>query len=325
MTGSPFAQSRIAARSFDPEAVRAAMRPLEFSGLSVSGGAEQDYFAFYGIDFAHRVPGVTHHFGRLAANGFEIACHFYELAAARGTCILLHGYFDHAGLYGALIGHCLRQGRSVLIWDLPGHGLSDGPQASIHDFEDYTDVLAAVLEHHRDRLPGPLYAIGQSTGGAVLMSWAFRKCRSAAECPFARIALLAPLVRPARWHHVNLLYRVLRPFRRGVRRKFMANSGDSEFLAFVQNDPLQSATLPVQWVGAMRRWIHAFREHPVTDFAPLIIQGSADETVDWKWNLPMIREKFPRAEVRMIPGARHHLVNEAEALRGEVFSLLGLD
>ena len=39
----------------------------------------------------------------------------------------------------------------------------------------------------------------------------------------------------------------------------------------------------------------------------------------------MIREKFPRAEVRMIPGARHHLVNEAEALRGEVFSLLGLD
>jgi alpha-beta hydrolase superfamily lysophospholipase len=318
------AQSRLLARSFDPEAVRAQMRPLEFSGLSVAGGAEQDYFAFYGIDFAHRVRGVTHHFGRLAAAGFEIACHFYELAGARGTCVLLHGYFDHAGLYAHLIAHCLRAGCSVLIWDFPGHGLSDGPQASIHDFEDYTDVLAAVLEHHRDRLPAPLYAIGQSTGGAVLMSWAFRKCRSAATCPFARMALLAPLVRPARWRTVNLMYTLLRPFRDGVRRKFMDNSGDADFLAFVRADPLQSRMLPVQWVGAMRQWIRDFREHPVTDFAPLVVQGDADQTVDWRWNVPMIRQKFPRAEVRVLPGARHHLVNETRELREKVFAALGL-
>jgi len=321
----PLRQSRIAARAFDPAAVRAAMRPLGFSGLSVVSGVEQDYFAFYGIDFAHRIAGVTHHFGRLAASGYEIACHFYELARARGTCVLLHGYFDHAGLYARLIEHCLRHGYGVLIWDLPGHGLSNGPQASIHDFEVYTDVLAAVLDHHRDRLPAPLHAIGQSTGGAVLMSWAFRKCRSAAECPFARIALLAPLVRPARWHHVTLLYTVLRPFRSGVPRKFVPNSGDAEFLAFVQNDPLQSRFLPVQWVGAMRRWVRDFRAHPVTDFAPLIIQGSVDETVDWKWNIPMIRQKFPHAELRMIEGARHHLVNESRALREQVFAALALD
>jgi alpha-beta hydrolase superfamily lysophospholipase len=123
---------------------------------------------------------------------------------------------------------------------------------------------------------------------------------------------------------VNLLYTVLRPFRSGVRRKFMPNSGDTEFLAFVQNDPLQSTTLPVQWVGAMRQWIRAFREHPVTDFAPLIIQGSADETVDWRWNIPMIRQKFPHAQLRMVDGARHHLANEVRHLREEVFALLAL-
>jgi alpha-beta hydrolase superfamily lysophospholipase len=324
VTDSALAQSRITARSFDPEVVRAQMRPLEFAGLSVAGGAEQDYFAFYGIDFAHRVPGVSHHFGRLAANGFEIACHFYELAGARGTCVLLHGYFDHAGLYGHLIEHCLRRGYNVLIWDLPGHGLSTGAQASIHDFEDYTDVLAAVLDHHGARLRAPLYAIGQSTGGAVLMSWAFRKCRTAAECPFARMVLLAPLVRPAHWRSVNLSYTVLRPFRDVVARKFMDNSGDGDFLAFVRSDPLQSRWLPIKWVGAMRRWIRAFRDHPVTDFAPLIVQGNADETVDWQWNVPMIRQKFPRAELRMVEGARHHLVNEARPLREEVFTALGL-
>lgn len=324
MSDGTLAQSRIAVRGFDPGLVRAQMQPLAFGGLSVAGAAEHDYFAYYGIDFAHRMRGVTHHFGVLPAAGFEIACHFYELAGARGTCVLLHGYFDHAGLFGHLIGHCLERGYSVLIWDLPGHGLSNGPRASIRDFEVYTDVLAAVLDHHRERLPAPLHAIGQSTGGAVLMSWAFRKCRSAAECPFARIALLAPLVRPARWRSVNLIYTVLRPLRDGVERKFMANSGDAEFLSFVRGDPLQSRRLPVQWVGAMRQWIREFSEHPVTDFAPLIVQGDADETVDWRWNLPMIRQKFPRAEVRMLPGARHHLVNEVQELRQEVFAALGL-
>lgn len=318
------AQSRLAPSGFDPAAVRSALRPLEFSGLSVASGAEIDYFAYYGIDFENRVPGVTHHFGTLAANGFAIACHFYEQRRSRGTCVLLHGYFDHAGLYAHLIEHCLRQRYSVLIWDLPGHGLSDGPQASIHDFEDYTDVLAAVLEHHRERLPAPLVAIGQSTGAAVLMSWAFRKCHTAAECPFERIALLAPLVRPARWRSVRLLHTVLRPFRNGVRRQFMENSSDQRFLDFVRADPLQSTVLPIRWVSAMRDWVREFREHPVTDFAPLVVQGTADDTVDWRWNLAMIRQKFPRAEVRMLEGARHHLVNEARPTREAVFAALGL-
>jgi len=321
---STLAGSRTSLAAFDPQLTRDALKPLEFSGLSVPSTAEQDYFAFYGIDFEHRVAGVRHHFGTLEAAGFDIACHYYELSRPRGTCVLMHGYFDHAGLFGSLIGYCLRQRYNVLIWDLPGHGLSSGKRASIHDFEAYTDVLASVLEHHHDHLAAPLHAIGQSTGAAVLMSWAFRKCRSAAECPFARISLLAPLVRPAQWGRVSLLYQLLRPFRSAVGRKFMSNSGDQQFLDFVRADPLQSDRLPVQWVGAMRHWIHEFQSHPVTDFAPVIIQGDADETVDWQWNLPMIRQKFPAAELHVIEGARHHLANEANDLRERVFAHLGL-
>jgi len=310
---------------FDPTLVRTGLRPLEFSGADPASRPEADYFAYYGIDFENHVAGVRHHFGALAANGFTIACHFYEQQDARGTCVLLHGYFDHAGLYGHLIEHCLRRHYNVLIWDLPGHGLSDGQQASIHDFDDYTDVLAAVLDHHGSRLTTPLIAIGQSTGAAVLMSWAFRKCHAPEQRPFERIALLAPLVRPARWRSVRLLHSTLKPFRSGVRRKFMANSTDSQFLEFVRTDPLQSLVLPVRWVSAMRAWVHEFRTHPVSDLALLVVQGTHDETVDWRWNLEMIRQKFPRADVHMLYGARHHLVNEAPRTREAAFEALGLD
>lgn len=309
---------------FDAQALREGLRELEFSGLSVPSSDEQDYLAFYRIDFANYIPGVVHHFGRLPAAGFDIACHYYLPPRPRGTCLLVHGYFDHAGLYGKLIEHCLRKGYGVLAWDLPGHGLSSGPQASIATFEHYVDVLGAVITRYGTQLPGPLVGIGQSTGGAVLMGWAFRQRRVGVACPFARILLLAPLVRPAEWAKVQLMHTTLKYFRRSITRRFMENSGDAEFLAFLQQDPLQSQRLPVAWVGAMRRWVQGFVAEIPTDYAPLVIQGDHDTTVDWRWNLPQIRTKFPRATVRMIQGARHQLVNETAALRAQIFDALEL-
>ena len=324
MSGRVLAGSRHGERVFDPDATRAQMRPLGFDGLSVASTEEHDYFAFYGLDFASRIPGVIHHFGSLEAAGFTIACHYYALDGARGTCVLLHGYFDHAGLYGRLIEHCLRRGYSVLVWDLPGHGLSSGERASIHSFEHYVDVLGAVLARYGAQLPQPLLGIGQSTGAAVLLGWTFRREREGSTCPFAQLVLLAPLVRPAEWHKVTLSYHLLRPFRRSIRRVFMANSGDTAFLDFVQRDPLQSHVLPLRWVGAMRGWVGDFLAHPPGSGAPVVVQGDADRTVDWRWNLARLREKLPGARVTVVHGARHHLVNEATPLREQVFAAMGI-
>lgn len=310
---------------FDPAIVRGALRPLEFSDFSVPTTPEQDYFAYYGLDFENRGRGVVHHFGTLDAAGFRIASHLFEPPRPRGTCVLLHGYFDHAGLFGKLIAHCLAKRYAVLVWDLPGHGLSSGPEASIDSFESYVDVLTDVLDHHAPRLPAPLVGIGQSTGGAVLMAWAFRRRRLAAPCPFAGMVLLAPLVRPAEWTKVRVMHTLLKPFRDGIERTFMENSGDPDFLDFVQRDPLQSRRLPVRWVSAMLGWVADFlAEAPATDYAPRVIQGDADQTVDWRWNLARIREKFPAARIEILPGARHHLVNEAAGLRERVFSAMEL-
>jgi alpha-beta hydrolase superfamily lysophospholipase len=54
----------------------------------------------------------------------------------------------------------------------------------------------------------------------------------------------------------------------------------------------------------------------------LILQGEQDLTVDWEWNLEVLREKFPHAEVHLHPEARHHLVNEAEPIRQALFDTL---
>ncbi len=61
----------------------------------------------------------------------------------RGTAFVVHGYFDHLGLYRHLLERLLDQGWRVVLWDLPGHGLSSGARATIDDFEDYGACLQA--------------------------------------------------------------------------------------------------------------------------------------------------------------------------------------
>ncbi|HYQ37896.1 MAG TPA: alpha/beta hydrolase, partial [Pseudomonas sp.] len=61
---------------------------------------------------------------------------------------------------------------------------------------------------------------------------------------------------------------------------------------------------------------------PASAQAPLIIQGDADTTVDWEHNLGVLQDKFRQGEQLILPGARHHLVNEGEEQRRRLFEVL---
>jgi len=52
----------------------------------------------------------------------------------------------------------------------------------------------------------------------------------------------------------------------------------------------------------------------------MIIQGLKDRTVDWKFNIRIINEKFRNAELSFVDEGRHELFNESFYIRQEVFS-----
>lgn len=58
---------------------------------------------------------------------------------------------------------------------------------------------------------------------------------------------------------------------------------------------------------------------PPCQLPTLIVQGKKDMTVDGPWNLAVLGKKFPQATVHCHAEARHHLVNEAEDIRLELF------
>ncbi|WP_085706663.1 alpha/beta hydrolase [Pseudomonas sp. B35(2017)] len=303
--------------TFNPDHLRAGLRPLaQWQPLSDEAKA---YQRFYRTDFPER--DVWRGIGRFEVDGYELVSHCWWPETAKGTLFLLHGFYDHTGLYRHVIAWALDQGFAVIACDLPGHGLSSGERASIRDFSEYQDALHGLFAEARSiALPQPWHLCGQSTGAAIVVDHLLdQSVESPAQ---GQVILLAPLVRPRAWGWSQLSYYLLRPFVRGIARRFSENTNDPAFLPFLQADPLQPKRLPTKWVGALSRWIERIEYAKKSPRRPLIVQGQADMTVDWPHNLQVLKWKFDRPQILMLPQARHHLANEVVEMREEYFEFL---
>jgi alpha-beta hydrolase superfamily lysophospholipase len=289
----------------------------------VASPVVQAYLDFYGINFAKTLPAVEHGFGALDTGGFRIATHYWRPENPRGTLIVVHGYYDHVGIFGNVIEFGLQHGFAVLAFDLPGHGLSSGERVTIESFDQYADVLDELLTAARKLMPAPYVALGQSTGGSVLLNYLWRYDAVRPAPLLARIALCAPLILPRGWGSGRFLYAVVHRFIKRLPRGRSRNSHNPDFIHFVdEQDCLQSPSLSVRWVGAMKTWNQQFRAFAPLDKRVLILQGTDDQTVAWRYNLKQLARKLPRAGLHFIEGAGHQLVNESDVYRQQVFAKL---
>lgn len=295
---------------------------VEQDGLWLQNPLPQSYLNTYGINFSSRFVGLHHGFGRMHAAGFDIATHYWLPSEPRGTLVIVHGYYDHVGLFSHAIEFALQEGLAVLAFDLPGHGLSSGDRAAIDSFDQYGDVLHQAMARAAILLPKPFHSMGQSTGAAVILNYLWRyEEQTDAPRVLNKIALVAPLVLPRGWGSGRFLFYALRRFVRRLRRGSSRSSHDPAFTRFVENDPLQAKYLSVQWVGAMAQWHDFFIQAKPLQRPFLVVQGTSDMTVAWRYNLKQIRAKLPVATVHLIAGAGHQLINESPEYREKLLEV----
>jgi alpha-beta hydrolase superfamily lysophospholipase len=297
--------------TFHPDSLRNSLQALAAQQpLSTEACA---YQRFYQLDLP-----VHSWLGRFRAAGFDIVAQVWTPPQPVATLFLVHGFYDHMGLYRHALQWALSQGFAVISCDLPGHGLSSGERASIADFRDYQTVLDALFAEAAGlQLPKPWHLLGQSTGGAIIVDHLLH--RGAQSPAQGQVMLMAPLVRPWAWGWSKLSYRLLNPFVNGIARRFSENTNDPAFMPFLVADPLQPRRLPTAWVGALVQWVRRIERAPGSMREVLIVQGENDTTVDWRYNLSVLRAKFASVQVLQVPGARHHLVNELPEIRGRCF------
>lgn len=302
----------------DPSKLSKSLKPLDLKSPALLSPAQLDFYQQYQIDFSGRWLDLEQWCGSVRSGNYQIATYVYRLPTAQKNLILVHGYFDHAGLYGSLIEYGLARGFNVVVFDLPGHGLSTGAPLVVSDFAEYVQAFEDCLFLCGEHLPGNWSVVAQSTGCSVVMDYLLNQ----PEIFFERVVLLAPLVRPKGWSWINLAHSICNRWFDYVPRRFAKSSHNADFLRFLKKDPLQVKKISVSWVGALVCWVKKYLSAQPVDYPLLLIQGTGDSTVDWQYNIPQIKKKFPRVEVEYLQGARHHLANESEQYQQKLFGLM---
>lgn len=259
-------------------------------------------FASMHLDLADSIHCV----GTAEVGGIRVAIHSWIPSRATATVFLLHGYYDHSGAWEPHVRRLLARNLAVVALDLPGHGLSDGARMDVDSFGVYARALRAVEDSVREVAPRPWSLAGHSLGGAIALERARRP-----DYPYAKTLLLAPMVRYAGWTWTGAAIPVVSLFKDDlVRKRKLASSSDSSFLARLSKDPMEGWTTSLHWLKQVRKW-HGSLDGAVfasTDW--MILQGGLDKTVDWEFGIPWLKTRLPGAKTLMAPLARHHLHNE---------------
>jgi len=87
--------------------------------------------------------------------------------------ILIHGLGEHSGRYDThFANYFLREGFSILSFDLPGHGKSDGQRGHIKDYDDFDELISAGISYAKNKYPSlPIFIYGHSLGGLIALEY----------------------------------------------------------------------------------------------------------------------------------------------------------
>lgn len=100
--------------------------------------------------------------------------------------MLVHGWAGVGGQLSSFVPALLAEGFSVVTFDAPGHGLSDGHESSLLHFAEAIDAIAASL--------GPLHGLIAHSFGAAGTTYALSR-----GLLVDRVAFIGPPSRPSDW------------------------------------------------------------------------------------------------------------------------------
>lgn len=256
-----------------------------------------------------------------AADGLRIYLRRHETVGARGEAVLVHGFAEHSGRYGALTEHLLASGYSVTAYDQRGHGLSDGLPGHVEDFNEYDNDLDRIVAITRARALGqPLFIIGHSMGGLVTLRYLARKSDTVAGAIISAplIAVATPVPAYKVW--------VARLGTRFAPRLRLANQINPADLSRDLNvgkayaaDPRVTRKVSTKWFTEAVRAMAEVKEWASRIRTPLLVMhGSADKLASVGATKDLFAEIGSKdKELIIYEGYYHELFNEPE--KQEIF------
>ena len=284
------------------EAIAREVGPLETAATRQGGPLVAEYLSNAdALEPEYRFPG-TRVLGMVDCESCRLGCVLLLGPASppRGTIVALHGYNAYSAFNLSALYRLAENGWAVVAVDLPGHGNSSGTRGYIGDFSEYADSVRDIVRWIGDQkaydLPRPLVLLGHSTGGAAALETLWDHPEG-----IDRAVLVAPLIEPRHFTLTSTIARVSSAF-----SPYGPIPGAKQgYLCFDR--------MPFEWVKALARWRSGLKMRPAIDIPILVVQGDADRSVDCNANLRAISAIAPKAEVQVLTGRGHVLLDRSDA------------
>ncbi len=107
--------------------------------------------------------------------GYQDAELYYQVwrpQTSVGTILITHGIAEHSDCYQKLAEDLAAAGRTVFVWDLRGHGRSEGKRGYVNRFQDFCEDLEAGIRFVKSQdyaRSAPLVLLGHSMGGLITL------------------------------------------------------------------------------------------------------------------------------------------------------------
>lgn len=109
------------------------------------------------------------------SDGLRLYYHRWMPEEPKAIIVFVHGLTDHVGRYEPFTRYFTERGYGVCLFDMRGHGKSEGRRAHVARFHDYLYDLSQFVEFIKKSSPSaPIFLVGHSFGGQVVLNFVVR-------------------------------------------------------------------------------------------------------------------------------------------------------
>lgn len=251
--------------------------------------------------------------------------HFRHWPAGQSKAVLciVHGLGEHSGRYDRYAEFLNNRKISCLAIDLPGHGMTGGRKGHFSSLQETFDGVDALIAKAGELHAGlPVFLLGQSMGGNIVLNYALRKPKG-----------IAGVIAQSSWIRLHeqpstALLRFAK-FMKGIFPAFAQSNGlnpldlatSPEVAKAYKADPLVHDRISVAAGLTMleaARFLDTFSgEFPVP---LLLMHGTADRITDFQGSASLAERCTGDVQLELYEGFYHELHNEpiAKEVMGRV-------
>jgi alpha-beta hydrolase superfamily lysophospholipase len=243
----------------------------------------------------------------------------------KGVLTLVHGLGEHSGRYCAVVKALTAAGYAVYAFDNQGHGKSEGQRGHIDRWQDYRDNTQAFLQLVRQQEPtAPLFLMGHSLGGLIVLDYILRNARSAQHQSLnvRGIIVSAPPIQlmngTASSVRIMLARLLSGLFPRLTLQMGLDKSGLSrkqEIADEIAEDPLIHSCVTLRWGSETLNTIEWVKSHiDQLDLPILLTHGDADPIIAPDGSREIFQQiQTPDKTLTLYPGSYHEPHNDLDA------------